>query len=105
MRKLIFTFLIFCSIYLNAQDVLSVKELMKQYETKLELTENQKTKFNLILGKYLTELNKKGIDNKSFNKTNKLRDLEFYELLSKEQFNNYKKVKLEIEPSLKFRFN
>jgi Golgi nucleoside diphosphatase len=105
MRKLLFLFIIFCSFSLNAQDEVSIKELLKNYEVKLELSKVQTSEFTLVLEKYINILNDKVIDNKSFNKNNKLRDLEFYKLLSKEQFNVYKKVKLEIEPTLKFRFN
>ncbi|PTM08803.1 MAG: hypothetical protein DA407_07175 [Bacteroidetes bacterium] len=105
MRKLMFLFIILCSFSLNAQDISSIKELLKSYEVKLELNEVQTSKFVLVLEKYINKLYDEDIDNTSFNKNNKLRDLEFYKLLSKEQFDVYKKVKLEIEPTLKFRFN
>ena len=97
--------LIFCSISLNSQDVLSAKELIKQYKIELELSEIQVAKFVSIIEKYSALLNKSDIDHKNFNKTNKLRDLEFYELLSKQQFDKYKTAKLKIEPTLKYRFN
>ena len=69
------------------------------------LTEEQASKFTLILEKHNAELYKNDIDSKTFNKFNKLRDLEFYKLLDTEQYEKYKKVKLEIEPTLKYRFD
>lgn len=103
-KKIVFTLLIFCSVSIYAQDTLSYNEVFKQYSIALELTKEQKTQFNVILEKYKSELYNSTIEVKSFNKTNKLRDLEFYKVLSKEQFSKYKKAKLEIEPTLKYRY-
>jgi hypothetical protein len=105
MKKFVFTLLILSSFALNAQDMLSTKKLLVQYKIKLDLTKEQASNFVLVLEKFNTDLYKKDVDNSAFNKTNKLRDLEFYKLLNAEQYNKYKKVKLEIEPTLKFRFN
>lgn len=77
---------------------------MTQYENKLNLTKDQAIKFSNILEEYYDDLYKKEIDDKTFNKLNKLRDLEFYKIMTKEQFSIYKKAKKEIEPQLKFRF-
>jgi hypothetical protein len=105
MKKLVLALFILSAFVLNAQDVVDSKKLLIQYEEKLDLTEYQTSKFTLILEKHNVELYKNDIDSKTFNKLNKLRDLEFYKLLDSEQFEKYKQVKLEIEPSLKFRFN
>ncbi|MEZ4797433.1 MAG: hypothetical protein R2785_09710 [Flavobacteriaceae bacterium] len=101
-----FTLLLFLlSVFaLSAQDLVSPKKLMTQYENKLNLTKDQAIKFSNILEEYYDDLYKKEIDDKTFNKLNKLRDLEFYKIMTKEQFSIYKKAKKEIEPQLKFRF-
>ena len=105
MKKLVLALFILSAFVLNAQDVVNSKILLTQYEEKLELTEEQASKFTLILEKQNAELYKNDIDSKTFNKFNKLRDLEFYKLLDTEQYEKYKKVKLEIEPTLKYRFD
>ncbi len=105
MKKIALALFILSAFVLNAQDVADSKKLITQYEEKLDLTEDQVSKFTLILEKHNVDLYKKDIDSKTFNKLNKLRDLELYKLLDSEQFDKYKKVKLEIEPSLKFRFD
>lgn len=105
MKKFVFVFIVFWSISLCAQDMLSVKKLIEQYEVKLDLTKEQASNLDLILENYNAILYKKDLDKKEFNKTNKLRDLDIYKMLTKSQFEKYKKVKLEIEPTLKFRFN
>ena len=105
MKKLVLALFILSAFVLNAQDVVNSKILLTQYEEKLELTEEQASKFTLILEKHNAELYKNDIDSKTFNKFNKLRDLEFYKLLDTEQYEKYKKVKLEIEPTLKYRFD
>ena len=105
MKKLMLLAFIFCSLALNAQEELSLKELTIEYQKRLELHENQTVKFATILAKYQSDLKTKNLGKKEFNRKNKLRDLEFYELLTKEQFSKYKKIKIELEPNLKYRFN
>jgi len=105
MKKLMLLAIIFCSLTLSAQEKLSFKELTKEYQARLGLQENQTEKFTSILKKHYSILNTKNLDSKDFNAKNKLRDLEFYELLTKEQFSKYKKIKIELEPNLKYRFN
>lgn len=105
MKMFILTILAFLSISLNAQDEMSTKGLVSQYKIKLDLTKEQTSSLVLIIENFSKKIHSKNLDNKEFNKTNKLRDLEIYKLLSKEQFEKYKKAKLEIEPTLKFRFN
>jgi len=79
--------------------------LLTHYISKLELNDIQTEEFTLIYNKYKANFSKKDIDNNTFNKINKLRDLEIYNMLTEEQFNIYKKVKKEIEPQLKYRWN
>lgn len=105
MKKLVLALFILSAFVLNAQDVVNSKKLLTQYEEKLDLTEEQASEFMLILEKHNVGLYKNDIDSKTFNKLNKLRDLELYNLFDTEQFEKYKQVKLEIEPSLKFRFD
>jgi len=104
MKKFVFVLLILSSFALNAQDILGTKNLLTQYKVKLDLTKDQVSSFAFILEKFNTDLYKKDIDNITFNKINKLRDLEVYKLLNSEQFEKYKKAKLEIESILKYRF-
>lgn len=105
MKKFALALFILSAFVLNAQDLVNSKKLLTQYEEKLDLTEEQASKFMLILEKHNVGLYKNDIDSKTFNKLNKLRDLEFYNLLDAEQFEKYKKLKLEIEPTLKYRFD
>ena len=105
MKKLVLALFILSAFVLNAQDVVNSKKLLTQYEEVLDLTEEQASKFTLILEKHNVGLYKNDIDSKTFNKLNKLRDLEFYKIMTKEQFSIYKEAKKEIEPQLKYRFN
>lgn len=105
MKKLVLALFISSAFVLNAQDVVNSKKLLTQYEEKLDLTEEQASKFTLILEKHNVGLYKNDLDSKTFNKLNKLRDLEFYKLLDAKQYEKYKKVKLETEPTLKYRFD
>ena len=57
MKKLMLLTFIFCSLALNAQDKLSLKELTKEYQTKLQLNQSQTVKFGSILEKYSVTLN------------------------------------------------
>ena len=104
MRKLVFVFFVLSTFALSAQDI-NTKEILAQYQIKLDLTTEQTSNFGSILEKFNIELYKKDIANNTFNKSNKIRDLEIYKLLNAIQFEAYKKVKLDIEPTLKFRFN
>jgi lipopolysaccharide export LptBFGC system permease protein LptF len=79
--------------------------LLTHYILKLELNDIQTEGFTLIYNKYKTTISKKDIDNNTFNKIIKLRDLEIYNMLTEEQFSVYNKVKKEIEPQLKYRWN
>lgn len=105
MKKLVLALFILSAFVLYAQDLDNSKKLLAQYEEKLDLAEEQASKFTLILEKHNAQLYKNNLDSKTFNKLNKLRDLEFYNLLDAEQYEKYKKVKLEIEPTLKYRFD
>jgi hypothetical protein len=67
--------------------------LLTLYISKLELNDIQTEGFTLIYNKYKANIYKKDIDNTTFNKINKLRDLETYNMLTEEQFSVYKKVK------------
>ncbi|MBN4070373.1 hypothetical protein JYT76_01700 [Olleya sp. AH-315-F22] len=79
--------------------------LLTHYISKLELNDIQTEEFTLIYNKYKENIFKKDIDNNTFNKINKLRDLEIYNMLTEEQSSIYKKVKKKIEPQLKYRWN
>jgi len=79
--------------------------LLTHYITKLELNDIQTEEFTLIYNKYKANIYKKDVEDNTFNKIIKLRDLEIYNMLTEEQFSIYKKVKIEIEPQLKYRWN
>lgn len=103
MRKLLVLIVFFSSMNVFAQKTMSNREILKLYSIQLHLNTNQFKQFRKIYKNYKTKLSKKASD-AQFNKVNKLRDLEIYSILSKEQFNAYKKEKLELEPKLKYRF-
>lgn len=88
---------------LNAQSSKVDEEIYSTYTSELNLSKEQSKLFFKILKKYQPLLNKKGIDNATFNKNNKLRDLAVYNLVDTEQFNLYKKVKLKLEPNYRYR--
>jgi hypothetical protein len=104
MKNLLILIVFVSSITVFAQKIMSNKETLQLYSSQLHLSANQFKQFRIIFKKYKTKLNKNTSD-AQFNKVNKFRDLEVYEILSKEQYSVYKKVKLEIEPKLKYRFN
>ena len=104
MRKIAFVILIFCPFFLNAQEDISSIKIADKYASLIEFYDKQKYDFQLIIEKYYSELYNKNIDKQDFNKINKLRDLEVFKLLNKEQFAQYKKAKTKIESSLIYRF-
>jgi len=84
-----------------------LKKISKQYSKELKLPKVTSEKFNELLFYYNDKLIAVDSTNKSYdaevNKIVKLFDLEVYKLLSNEEFEEYKKVKLIIEPYKKYR--
>lgn len=104
MKNLFVLLLLLNSLVLVAQEQNHYKTTLNTYISKLSLDTKQVDTFTLIFNKYNEELHKDLIDKQKFNKANKLRDIEIHNMLSKEQFALYKKLKLELEPKLKYRF-
>lgn len=104
MKYIFIVVLLLTSLILSAQEPKTDKEIYKTYTSELNLDTNQSKQFIKILKKYKNKLRKNNIDNNTFNKQNKLRDLEVYEMLDHEQFEMYKKMKLKLEPAYKYRF-
>lgn len=91
------------SSYSYSQEV-NVQEVLNGYQKELKLDDDQKNQFLAILEKYTPQFAKKEINFKDYNRLLKLETLEIYDILSREQFGIYKKLKESIEPSKKYRF-
>jgi lipopolysaccharide export LptBFGC system permease protein LptF len=105
MKLFLVFIMLLTSLTLFSQVEKNQDTLLTLYISKLELNDIQTEEFTLIYNKYKTNIYRKDIDNNTFNKINKLRDIEIYNMLTEEQFSVYKKVKKEIEPQLKYRWN
>lgn len=86
-----------------SQDIKSTKTLKRLYNQELKLTKKQLSDFVIILKKYKKDLYRKNINQKEFNRLNKARDLEFYYVLNEVQFVKFMKIKLNIEPELRYK--
>lgn len=104
--KNIFVFvMILSSLTLFSQQEKKQDSILTHYITGLKLNDIQAKEFTVIYNKYKESISKEESDDSAFNKIIKLRDLEIYKMLTKEQFSVYKKLKKEIEPQLKYRWN
>lgn len=78
------------------------------YKKELKLSPYKEKSFKNILKKYNTILenlaDQEKNKNQIFNKTVKLQDLEVYKLLSRDQFEIYKRIKPIIEPNKKYKW-
>ncbi len=105
MRKI--TIIAFLAISLNvlAQDkVTDIKTITKIYSSELKLDKNQAKQFKSILTNYKEELYQKNLETKAFNAKVKLQTLEIYNILSKEQFKTYLKLRSKHQPELSYKF-
>ncbi len=103
MRIFIVILVLFSSMVVMSQDNKSISVLKKMYAKELKLTKEQLSDFVIILKKYKKDLYRKNINNKDFNRLNKSRDLEFYYVLNEVQFEKFRKIKLNIEPELRYK--
>lgn len=110
MKKIIFTCLFLVTTLIvtaqnNAKD-LNINEIHTSYMQVLKLEKAAAKKFKKILIKYNKELfSAEKTENKSlYNKVLKKMDLEVYAICTPVQFDTYKKLKLELEPSKKYRW-
>lgn len=109
MRSILFTILFFISFISNGQDKITKKEILKKYQKALVLNKKQIQKFNKIISdcnKKLEKYNKSFTreEKRAFNKIVKLQDYSIYNVLNTKQFEAYKKLKNQIEPSKKYKF-
>lgn len=105
MRKI--TIIAFLAISLNviAQDkATDIKAITKLYSTELKLDKTQSKQFKSILSNYKDELYKKNLEAGAFNAKLKLQTLEIYNILSKEQFKIYLKLRSKHQPELSYKF-
>lgn len=95
--------LLFFSQNLLAQKFDSKKHINaihKKYEAELQLDKKQSIAFKKVLKAYNPEIKKmisKKVSAREFNKKIKLHDLEVYNILTKEQFATYKKIRAVLE--------
>ncbi len=109
-KKILFLFLIFFCVNNNyAQEIDSKKhinKIHKVYEQKLILNKKQSKKIKEILWKYNPKI-KDLIDDEAtkieINQLTKVETLEIYNILSREQFTEYKKLKKDIEEYKRYR--
>ena len=109
-KKILFLFLIFFCVNNNyAQEIDSKKhinKIHKIYEQKLILNKKQSKKIKEILWKYNSKI-KDLIDSEAtkieINQLTKVETLEIYNILSRKQFTEYKKLKKDIEEYKRYR--
>ena len=104
MKKLLLLVFFFSVLNAFSQQIKPHKETCADYISILKLNEKQSEQFDKIYFTYKEKLIKSSRDNSEFNKNNKLRDLEIYEILTPEQFKKYKEIKLKLEPNNVYRF-
>lgn len=103
-------FLLFFSFSIQGQEVDSrkhINKVHKEYVSKLKLDSNQSKEFKSILKKYnpiIKDLIDKKSSKQEINNQIKLLDLAVYKLVNKEQFAEYKKIKLKLESFKKYQF-
>lgn len=106
MKKTLIILFLFVSLSGFSQDNKNTqKEIVKTYSTELKLNTLQSEKLASILSAYKEKLYNKNLSRNQFNATLKLQTLEIYELLSKDQFSSYLKLRAKYQPELSYRFN
>lgn len=77
--------------------------VLDRYVHELKLDKVTKEKLNTVLEKYKPLFKKQFKSSQEFNALLKLEVLEIYEILDKDQFSVYNRVKKNIEPNKKYR--
>jgi hypothetical protein len=103
MKNFLFLILLISSTILSAQEKEESDSILNGYLTELKLNSSEMEQFTSIYNKYKTQLNSKSVDNNTFNKLNKERDLELYKLFTEEEREIYRRLKRKLEPSFGFR--
>lgn len=101
----IVTILLLICFNVNAlvQSKKTIEEVSNEYVFKINLSKEVGAKFSQIIIDFNEELSGE-ISNSEFNKKLKLRDFEIRRILSNREFKQYRDIKKELEPDLKFRF-
>ncbi|MEQ6122608.1 hypothetical protein AAON49_00215 [Pseudotenacibaculum sp. MALMAid0570] len=106
--SLFFCLFVWTSIYAQEiDDKKYINKIHKEYVEKLGLNNNQTKGFKSILKKHnaiLKTLLEQKKDTREINKQIKLLDLEVYKILTREQFSEYKRIKLQLEDYKKYRY-
>ncbi len=110
MKKKILTLLFFLFVFnISAQDYTSkihIDKINKVYTSKLNLSKDISEKVKGILTVYnlkLYQLETSSNDSRLFNKIFKEYTLAIFELLTDDQFREFKKLQIEIEPYKKYK--
>jgi len=104
MKRFLIIVFLFISVISYSQES-EQKKIINTYTDKLKLNANETKKLASIMASYKTQLHQKDIDNRQFNATLKLQTLEIYELLRKERFLSYLKLRSKYQPELNYRYN
>ncbi|MFK5879146.1 MAG: hypothetical protein QM478_06570 [Flavobacteriaceae bacterium] len=100
-------FLLLISNIIYSQDYSDKKhinQINKEYTETLQLTADKSKEFKQILLKYNHQLKDAEQDKKLFNKILKEQTIAVFNLVSAEQYTQYKKLVLELESYKKFKF-
>lgn len=93
----------FCmTSFLHAQN--NSTEVIDKYVDVLNLEEQQVAEFKEIILSFSDKLNVKAISDNDYNAELKKRDLQLYNLLTKEQYKKYNDQRSTIEPKVAYKF-
>jgi len=91
-------------VYTSYSQQEKFKELIiDKYVSELKLDDKAQEEFTLVLFKYKPLFEKKYSSVREYNSLLKREVLEIYEILNRNQFSEYKKLRKIIEPSKKYR--
>lgn len=106
MKKILIIVFLIASLCSYSQDKkINLKEIITTYSSALNLNTKDAKKLTTIIESYKNKLYTEDLDPKEFNTTVKLQTLEIHKLLTKEQFNVYKKLVAKHQPELNYKFN
>ena len=105
MKKLVLaTLLLFSFQLMNSQTEKESKFIVDKYTTELGLSSEQHQKFQDIFFRFEAQFENEVNTISEFNKLLKMRDIEIFNMLSKEQRLLYKNIRTSLEPNRQYKF-
>lgn len=106
--KIKYVFILFLFSFIGLYTSYSQEEKFKEiiidkYVNELKLDDKAQLEFSKVLLKYKPLFEKQQSDNREYNALLKREVLEIYEILNRDQFSEYKKIRKIIEPNKTYR--